>query len=261
MAGPEIDPMTGYKTTGHEWDGIKELTTPIPGWWVTVFLATCFFSVVYMWLYPSIPTMDNVYEGRLGWSSERQLVNDMVAADVEQSHWRSLLASTPLDEVESNEQLRRFAVAGGKAAFNENCAPCHGVGGGGQIGQFPALVDDAWLWGGTVDDIYTTIKYGIRSGNDEARDSLMPTFGDMLSEQEITEVSQYVLALSDPSTDGTRSAMPGAELYEVNCASCHGANGGGTRGGEPNRAPCDGGGASGRGRGRPGGRDGDRRQR
>lgn len=229
MAAPERDPLTGYRTTGHEWDGIKELTTPIPTWWVTVFLGSCFVAILYMWLFPSFATPMGAFKGQLGWTSRGQLAEEMAAGRAAQADWRHLLNETPLERIEDNPDLRRFAIAGGRAAFNENCAPCHGVGAGGQIGQFPALVDDDWLWGGTLADIHQTVRFGIRSGHEETRDSMMPTFGEMLTPAEIDSIADYVLSLSDPGADATRASMPGAALFETNCSACHGVNGEGGR--------------------------------
>lgn len=229
MAVPERDPLTGYDTTGHEWDGIKELTTPIPSWWVTVFLASCFVAVLYMWLYPSFATTAGYYRGSFGWSSKGDLVNEVAAGRAAQTTWRTAIVATPIEQIGTNEDLRRFAIAGGRAAFGGNCAPCHGVGAGGQMGQFPALVDDDWLWGGKIGDIYQTIRFGIRSGHDETRDSAMPAFGELISAQEIDAVAQYVLALSSPSAEGNRQSMSGAAVYAANCAACHGVSGEGGR--------------------------------
>lgn len=229
MAKPERDPLTGYNTTGHEWDGIKELTTPIPGWWVTVFLVSCLVAVIYLWLYPSIPTTVGYYKGTLGWTSAGQLADDVAVGREAQHEWRTGLAATPLEEIENNDDLRRFAIAGGRAAFNENCAACHGVGAGGQVGQFPALIDDDWLWGGKIDDIVQTVSYGIRSGHEETRDSMMPAFAEMLSADEIDAVAAYVMTLSEAAADATRGALPGAPVYVQNCASCHGDKGQGGR--------------------------------
>ncbi|WAC26993.1 cytochrome-c oxidase, cbb3-type subunit III [Ancylobacter sp. SL191] len=229
MATPERDPLTGYRTTGHEWDGIKELTTPVPQWWLTVFIGSCFVAVAYMWLFPSVATPVGVFKGQLGWTSRGQLAEEVAAGRAAQADWRHLLNEAPLDRIEANPELRRFAIAGGRAAFNENCAPCHGVGAGGQIGQFPALIDDDWLWGGTIADIHQTVSYGIRSGHDETRQSMMPAFGEMLSTTDIDAIADYVLTLADPDQAARRGTMPGAALFQQNCAACHGGNGEGNR--------------------------------
>ncbi|MFA5120477.1 cytochrome-c oxidase, cbb3-type subunit III [Zavarzinia sp.] len=229
MASPERDPVSGYRTTGHEWDGIKELTTPIPHWWVSVFLATIAVAVIYLYLMPSFAGTTGFLPGALKWTSKGQLAEDQAAAATAQGPWRSAIMAVPLEQVEADPDLRRFAVAGGKALFNQNCAPCHGVGAGGQQGQFPSLVDDDWLWGGKIDDIRQTITHGIRNDDSDSRSSVMPTFGDNLSKGEIEQVADYVVSLSDPAADATRAAMPGAAVFRANCAACHGPSGEGSR--------------------------------
>jgi len=229
MAKPERDPVTGYRTTGHEWDGIKELSTPIPHWWVSVFLTSCGVAFLYLWLMPSFAGVSGFLPGALNWSSKTQLAEDRAAAGAAQAGWRNLLMAVPLEAVEADPDLKRFAVAGGRALFNENCAPCHGVGAGGQQGQFPALIDDDWLWGGRIDDIRQTITHGIRNEDADSRTSLMPNFGEMLSAPEIEQVADYVLTLADPAAEASRAMLPGARLFADNCASCHGPAGGGMR--------------------------------
>lgn len=229
MSNHERDPLTGQLTTGHEWDGIKELRTPIPNWWLITFVVTWVLSIGYLVLYPSFATTKSYAPGVLGWSSANQLSDATREARDMQSVWRTQILATPLERIESNEELRRFAIAGGQAAFNENCAACHGVGAGGQIGQFPSLTDDDWLWGGNIADIHTTIRHGIRSTSDDTRVSEMPAFGDILSAEEIGQTADYVLSLSDRTRDTTRSSLPGAALYAANCSSCHGERGEGIR--------------------------------
>lgn len=227
MTSPERDSLTGQPTTGHEWDGIKELRTPIPNWWLITFIVTWIFSVGYLVLYPSFATTKDHARGLLGWSSAGRLEKSLDEASAAQAHWRERILALPLGEIEADPELRRFAVVGGRAAFNENCAACHGVGAGGQIGQFPALVDDDWLWGGKIEDIHQTIRHGIRGAGDEARQSEMPAFAEMLSGEEIAKVADFVIALSNPSA--ATEAAPGAETFADNCASCHGARGEGGR--------------------------------
>ena len=229
MATHERDELSGQLTTGHDWDGIKELRTPIPTWWLVTFVVTWVFSVGYLILYPSFATTFDYARGTLGWSSRGDLATEMTAAKQAQASYRQLLVDTPLNQIEANAELRRFAVVGGQAVFNENCAACHGVGGGGTIGEFPALVDDDWLWGGKIEDILKTVRHGVRSPDPETRDSTMPAFGELLSAAEIGAVADYVLTLPQKNADATRAAMPGAKLYADNCASCHGKDGQGDR--------------------------------
>lgn len=229
MATPERDPVTGYRTTGHEWDGIKELSTPIPHWWVSVFLISVGVALLYLWLMPSFAGKTGFLPGALKWSSKDQLAGEQASAAAAQAQWRGLLMDVPQAEIEGNADLRRFAIAGGRALFNENCAPCHGVGAGGQQGQFPALIDDDWLWGGRIDDIVQTITHGIRNDDGDSRQSMMPAFGEMLPAAEIEHVADYVATLSDPAAEASRAALPGAAIFADNCASCHGPAGGGSR--------------------------------
>ncbi len=229
MSVEERDPLTGQVTTGHEWDGIKELRTPIPNWWLITFIVTWVLSVGYLVLYPSFATTTSYAPGLLGWSSRNELSQATDRARQQQAVWRDQILATPIEKIEGNEELRRFAVAGGQAAFNENCAACHGIGAIGQIGQFPSLVDDDWLWGGKIADIHTIIRHGIRSESDDTRTSEMPAFEDILGAQEIAAAADYVLSLSDRSSDASRATMPGAALFATNCSSCHGVNGEGNR--------------------------------
>lgn len=229
MSAPERDPLTGQETTGHEWDGIKELRTPIPNWWIITFVVTWVAAIGYLVLYPSFATTKSYAAGLLGWTSQSELARATASAKAAQSLWREQLLSVGLEEVEADDELRRFAVAGGQAAFNENCAGCHGVGAGGQIGQFPALTDDDWLWGGRIDAIEQTILYGIRSPHEETRLGDMPAFGDMLTREEIAATADHVLSLSDPAEKDIRDALPGAALFAENCAACHGDRGEGNR--------------------------------
>ncbi|MDH4982393.1 cytochrome-c oxidase, cbb3-type subunit III [Hyphomicrobium sp. D-2] len=224
------DPVTGQYTTGHQWDGIEELSTPLPRWWV-ISLVVCFIiAIIYAFLYPAWPTTKTYYTGLLGWTSHSELAEYQTEARAGQAHWREQIAANTVGDIAASDDLRTFAVAGGKALFNENCAGCHGIGAGGQQGQFPSLIDDDWLWGGTLDDIYQTVTHGIRNTDESSRQSEMPSFKDMMSEEEIAATAKFVLAMSDTSVSAeTRNAMPGAELYTNNCAGCHGAEGEGMR--------------------------------
>jgi len=216
----EKDSVTGTATTGHEWDGIKELNTPLPTWWLYVFYATIAFSLVYWVLYPTIPGIG----GLLGANNRVALESKLAAAQARQAAYLDRIAASETADIAGDPELLGFALAGGRSAFADNCAPCHGLGGAGQ-GGYPTLADDAWLWGGTLDDIETTILYGIRSGNDEARFSEMPAFGadELLSEDEIAAVADYVLSLSGGAGDADVAA--GAEIFADNCAACHGEAG------------------------------------
>jgi cytochrome c oxidase cbb3-type subunit 3 len=221
----EIDEVTGVETTGHEWDGIKELNKPLPRWWLLTFYATIIWAIGYWIVYPAWPTMNGYTKGLFGYSQRTVLSEEISAARTAQAPFRDKLAATPIDKIKDDAELLRFAMAEGAAAFQANCAACHGRGAQGFIG-YPNLNDDEWLWGGTVAEIHKTISFGIRSEEKDARTSQMPRFGldKLLSDQQINEAAEYVLSLSSKQTDKA-AAEQGAKLYADQCASCHGDNG------------------------------------
>jgi cytochrome c oxidase cbb3-type subunit III len=219
------DPETGKPTTGHEWDGIKELNTPLPKWWLYVLYATIAWSVVWWLLYPSWPGINGYFGGFLGYDQRQDLADRMAAADAGRAGYLDRLGGASLDEIAADPDLMTVAFAGGSAAFADNCAPCHGLGGAGQ-GFYPTLADDAWLWGGTLDEIHRTILHGVRSDHPDARFSEMPAFGAMqlLGRDEISDVADHVLALSGQEHDQA-AAERGAVIFAEQCALCHGETG------------------------------------
>jgi cytochrome c oxidase cbb3-type subunit 3 len=230
MAQSEKDPITGQYTTGHVWNGIKELRTPVPGWWLTGWLACIAFALGYIYFHDSFPTADRVMAGAWGYSARDNLADAVADARSRQVDYLERVRTTPLDRFRDDPTLARFAFNGGRAAFAVNCIACHGVGAGGQIGQFPSLVDDDWLWGGGLGDIETTIRHGIRNGGEDARASAMPNFGEVLAPAEIQAVAAYVLALNPASPAfAAREKLQGAQPYQDNCAGCHGEDGAGNR--------------------------------
>ncbi len=230
MATPERDPLTGQYTTGHSWDGIKELRTPIPGWWLAVWLASIAFTLGYIVFNPSFPALDGTVSGDSSRTAREELAKAGAKSDATKEALRAQIAALDVDAIAADPQLARFAFRGGKAAFAVHCAGCHGSDAGGQIGQFPALVDDDWLWGGTASQIHQTIAYGIRNEEADSRNGQMPAFGDILSDREIRDVAAYVAGLGDAKVAADRrAAMPGATVFAQNCASCHGDNGEGNR--------------------------------
>ncbi|MEZ5668520.1 MAG: cytochrome-c oxidase, cbb3-type subunit III [Alphaproteobacteria bacterium] len=224
----EQDAAIAKQTTGHEWDGIREYDTPLPKWWVYVFYVTIVVAIAMFVLYPSVPGISGYYEGVLG-RQERSVLDETLAraAERQAGNLSAIAASTPT-EINADPQLREFAMVGGRTAFADNCAPCHGLGGGGQQGGYPVLVDDDWLWGGTMADIEHTIRVGIRGTDAQTRTSVMPAFGQlgMLDGAQIGDVADYVLSLSGQAHD-TAAAERGAGIFAEQCAACHGADGAG----------------------------------
>jgi cytochrome c oxidase cbb3-type subunit 3 len=225
MAEVETDAATGTPTTGHEWDGIKELNTPLPKWWLYVLYATIAWSVVWWLLYPSWPGITGYFGGILGYDQNAALEEQMAAADAARAGQLERLASASLEEIAADPELMNIAFAGGQAAFADNCAPCHGLGGAGQ-GFYPTLADDAWLWGGTLEAIQQTILHGVRSADPDTRFNEMPAFGalQMLSREQIDDVAEYVLQLSGAKHDEA-AALRGAPVFAEQCAACHGEDG------------------------------------
>jgi cytochrome c oxidase cbb3-type subunit 3 len=225
----EKDAISGKDTTGHEWDGIKELDTPLPKWWLYVFYACIAWAAVYSVFYPSWPTLSTHFRGLLGYTARANVTQELAAQAAERAPFLRRIQSTPLAQIESDPNLLSFAMTGGRAVFSDNCVPCHGPGGGGGKG-FPNLADDDWLWGGTLDAVHQTIAYGVRNANDKSRQSQMPRFGadGILKPEQIDDVAEYVMSLSGTSTDAAAAAR-GAPIFAENCAVCHGPKGQGNQ--------------------------------
>ena len=141
-----------------------------------------------------------------------------------------LLGAASLAEIESNPALLALARARGKAAFGDNCAPCHGSGGAGAKG-YPNLNDDDWLWGGTLDQIMQSIQFGARSLHPKAHEGAMLAFGKdgVLNKDQIVAVANYVRTLSGLSTSKGYDAGLGAKVFAESCVSCHGIGGKGNQ--------------------------------
>ena len=228
-----IDEPTGTQTVGHEWDGIEELDTPMPRWWLWTFYVTIFWSLVYVVLYPAWPLVEKGTEGVLGWTSRGQLAEEIAREGDRKAPILAALAKVPIERLPEDSERMQAAIAGGRAAFKVNCVQCHGSGAAGFEG-YPNLNDDDWLWGGDLKAIEFTLSKGIRQpGGDETRQSLMPAFGDILSREQIEQVSGHVLSLSGKA----RANAAGAQLFADNCSVCHGPGGEGSRAlGAPNLA-------------------------
>lgn len=236
MSDKHIDDVSGVETTGHEWDGIRELNNPMPRWWVWTFYATILWAIGYTIAFPAWPLISGSTQGLLGWHSRADFVADSEDAKAAQNIYLEKIASSSLEDIKADSQLMQFATAGGAAAFKINCIQCHGSGAEGGNG-YPNLNDDDWLWGGTVNDIHTTITHGIRFTEDaDTRISEMPAFGEVLKSNEIREVAAYVVSLTGTALDASM-VEPGAQIFADNCASCHGEDAKGNRDmGAPNLA-------------------------
>lgn len=236
----EKDQISGVETTGHEWDGLKELNNPAPRWWLWVFFITVIWAIGYWVVYPAWPTLYGENErggtkGKWEWTQYKKLQDEQIEITARRGEFADKIAVHSLEEIQGNPELYAFAVAGGKTMFKENCAACHGTGAQGGKG-YPNLNDDDWIWGGDLNAIYTTIKHGIRASDDaETRSNMMPAFGKdgALDKAQIADVAAYVLSLSGKG----KATEAGATIYAENCAVCHGEDGKGLREmGAPNLA-------------------------
>ena len=226
-----IDEVTGTSTSGHEWDGIEELDTPMPRWWLWSLYATIVWGIAYVILYPAWPMVHGATEGALGWSSRGQLEAEMQADAARRAPVMNAIAATPIADLPAKPELMQAAVQGGAAAFRVHCVQCHGAGGAGVKKLYPSLTDDDWLWGGDLSTIEYTIAHGIRNpDHDATRTSLMPAFGrdGILDAGQIADVVSHVRVISRQERPSASSAR-GATLFEANCAVCHGPNGEGGR--------------------------------
>lgn len=222
MSENRVDEETGVETTGHSWDGIEELNNPLPRWWLWSFYATIVWGIAYVIAFPAWPLINGATPGLLGYSTRGEVAEEIARVDAANAGLEVDLAAADLAALSPDDPLYRFATSGGAAVFRTNCSQCHGSGAAGAVG-YPNLLDDDWLWGGSVEDIRTTVQHGIRNDDDrDARWSEMPAFGDLLSEQEIDALVAYV-------GGGLGIADPGHELFRDNCAACHGDTGTGDR--------------------------------
>ena len=219
------DDVTGFETTGHEWDGLEELNRPLPKWWLYVMYATIIWSIGYFIFYPAWPTISGYTKGVLGYSQRMEVTAAVQANKDFQAQWRDQIAAMEPAAIAADPELLRFSLAGGAAAFGDNCAPCHGSGAQGFRG-YPNLNDDAWLWGGTMDAIYETLRVGIRAEHDDTRLNDMMAFGrdGILDRGQVEDVVHYVRKISGQEHDEARLEN-GAVVFVENCVSCHGEGG------------------------------------
>ncbi len=233
----KLDKTEEMQTTGHEWDGIREYDTPMPRWWLWTFYGTIVWSVGMVIAYPAIPLVNGATQGLIGYDSRLEVAQDIAEVNERNAPIDTALVGTDLTAIRTDEDLHRYAVAGGNAVFDTYCAQCHGAGGGGaQASGYPSLTDDAWLWGGDIESIHQTISHGIRWEDDpDTRFSQMPAFGDnYLAKDEIANVVEHVLAISGQEHDAGMAAA-GAEIFANECSACHGEQGTGDRSlGAPN---------------------------
>ncbi|MAQ84404.1 cytochrome-c oxidase, cbb3-type subunit III [Psychromarinibacter halotolerans] len=222
MSKKPADQPTKVDTTGHSWDGIEEYNNPLPRWWLWTFYATIVWGVIYTLLFPAWPLVERATGGFLGFSTRGQVEEQIATFEQQNAGLDSDLASVELASLADNGDLHNFAINKGAAVFRNNCSQCHGSGAQGAEG-FPNLLDDDWLWGGTIDEIAYTVTNGVRNEDSfDAHWSEMPAFGrdEILTDAQITEVVQYVRQISGQDHDAAL-ATSGEQVFAEQCAACH----------------------------------------
>ncbi|MBS0644349.1 MAG: cytochrome-c oxidase, cbb3-type subunit III [Acetobacteraceae bacterium] len=225
----EKDSVTGRETTGHEWDGLKELNTPLPKWWLYVFYLTIATSVLQFVLYPSFSYGPGYLHGVLGYTTRQEVDQDVAKIVAKRKADMDKIGTLSFAQIKADPKLLEVALVDGKQVFASNCQPCHGAGGGGNPG-YPALAAGAWIWGGTLDAIQKTVTYGVRSDDPNARTSAMPAFGaGLLTQPQIQAVADYVWVTFYGNKADGRDVSEGAKVFNANCAVCHGVKGEGNK--------------------------------
>lgn len=223
MAIEDRDPHTGYLTTGHEWNGITELNTPVPRVVYFFLIVTVLFSVIYWILMPAWPLGRTYTKGILGVDQHDVVRASLRQAAIERSVWTSRIESEDFAQIKADAGLMNVIRRAAPALFGDNCAACHGRDGRGGRG-FPNLTTESWLWGGSPDSIFETIRVGINSSHPQSRASQMPAWGrdKMLPPADIDKVAAYVASLSGPASGASADIDAGKTIFAANCAACHG---------------------------------------
>jgi cytochrome c oxidase cbb3-type subunit 3 len=228
MSERERDEHSGTETTGHEWDGIKELDTPLPRWWLWVFYGCIVWSIGYWVAMPAWPGISSYTKGLLGKSDRAEVSRALGDLNTVRQAGLERLRAASLEQIEADPALQSYAMQVGGSVYGDNCATCHGAGGGGGKG-YPNLRDDIWIWGGDLQNIQRTIQVGVRSGQAGARgEAMMPAFGhdQMLQPGQISDLTEYVVALSRRPADAAAVGRA-RQTFADQCAACHGPAGGG----------------------------------
>lgn len=228
MEVKERDPVTGRETTGHEWNGIKELDTPVPRGVLIFLIVTHVWAIAWWFFVPAWPIGTTYTKGLLGVNQHVTVEASIVEGQAERSPWTGRLGGEPYDTILSDEALMQTVRSAGSQLFGDNCAACHGRDARGRAG-YPDLTDGDWLWGGGPEAIEQTIRIGINATHPESRIAQMPAFGrdQMLQREQIHDVAAYVFSFSNPdySTEQTLERIEaGREVFAMSCAACHGDN-------------------------------------
>ena len=235
MAIEEIDPVSGHVTTGHEWNGIKELDTPVPRGVLIFLIVTHLFAVIWWFVMPTWPLGTTYTKGLLGTDQRKIVEEKLVQANAARAPWVSAIEKSSFDEILANPQLMQVVRKTGHQLFGDNCAACHGRDGRGGD-NYPDLTGPR-------------LDLGRRAGEDRrnpARRRKFPSRG----KPGVTDA--FLRARQDAGSDTgqeawrpmcIRSAIPrpprprtiarieaGRQVFLTNCAACHGEDAKGNHG-------------------------------
>lgn len=225
MEVEQRDPVSGHRTTGHEWNGITELDTPVPRGVLIFLIVTHVFAVIVWFLMPTWPLGTTYTKGLLDTDQWKTVEQDLVSAQAERASWMERIETAGFDEIRADPHLMSIVRRSGHQLFGDNCAVCHGVDAKGRA-NYPDLTDDDWLWGGDVGAIAQTMRVGINTEHPESRIGQMPSFGrdGILNREEVRMAAAYVYSLSNPdysTPQNVDTLETGREVYLANCAACH----------------------------------------
>jgi cytochrome c oxidase cbb3-type subunit III len=233
MAVEEKDPVSGQKTTGHEWNGIKELDTPVPLGILIFIVVTHVWALLWWVLMPTFPLGTTYTKGILDTDQRKIVELDLTEAQAQRAARMKAIETSSYEDILANEDLMKLVRTTGHQLFGDNCAACHGADGRGRA-NYPDLTDEDWLWGGGPEKIAETMKIGINSTHQNTRVAQMPAFGRdaILDRNQVTNVGTYVQSLSDPAVSTAQNIeqmKAGREIFLTTCAACHGEDGKGNR--------------------------------
>jgi len=233
MAINERDPVSGRETTGHEWNGIKELDTPIPRGVLMFLIVTHLWAIAWWFFAPTWPLGTTYTKGLLGIDQKQTIERQIVEGQQQRAAWTARIESEPYDAILADAGLMDIVRSTGRQLFGDNCAACHGRDGRGRA-NYPDLTDDDWLWGGGPELIEQTMRVGINSRHPDSRLAQMPAFGrdGVLEGDQVKNVAAYVYSLTNPDYSNAANAASieaGREVFATTCAACHGEEAKGNR--------------------------------
>lgn len=228
MAVKERDEFSGQLTTGHEWNGIKELNTPVPRLLWLFLISMALFGAVWTVLMPSWPGVNSYFRGLLGTNQQQELRQSMAEAQAGRAQWTTRLADEDLTSLANDDSIMSVVRQSGPALFADNCAGCHGSQATGNIG-YPNIAESPMMWGEDADTIAQTIRVGINGVHPETRFAQMLAFGrdQMLSSEQVSLMADYLVAMHDGPALSAGQQSEAAALFAANCAGCHGEDAGG----------------------------------